>query len=441
MTRVTKLSRHPGEWLTVVFIILIASSSTLRSDEPHAAEGGAHWELRHQCPPSFEKISNGTCVFRSLYQLYSAPAHHGGLRVPLPAHRDGFTPEQIDLGRYLFFDPLLSRDRSMACASCHDPHHGFSLGRLTRMGTEDNIASNRERVGGKELARAVPTLWNVGFSPVLFWDGRARSLEEQALGPLFSADEMGTTPATLANAVNSSVVYRDLFSVAFQRSVQQLITVQEIVTALAAFETSLVSFNSRYDRYAHGQTNALTATEVAGFNIFRGFVARCSQCHVPPLFTDNEVAVVGAPAGRQGQVDLGAGAISRDPSLIGGFRVPTLRNVALTAPYFNAGQFSSLKEVVQFYNGGRGHAVPRGVKEMIHWHIAMPKATLCESEINELVAFMGALTDESMMPAIPATLPSGLKAASRGQRDNSLSIGTSVVQPPARLQDRYASNH
>ena len=181
---------------------------------------------------------------------------------------------------------------------------------------------------------------------------------------------MAATPATLDKVSRPNAIYRDLFSVAFQRPIQDPISVQEITTALAAFETSLVSFNSRYDQYAHGKTNALTQTEIAGLNIFRGFVARCSQCHVPPLFTDNELAVVGAPAGRQGQVDMGAGRITQDPSLMGGFKVPTLRNIALTAPYFNAGQFSSLKEVIQFYNGGRGHALPRGVKETIHWHIA-----------------------------------------------------------------------
>jgi len=308
------------------------------------------------------------------------------------------------------------------------------------MGSGGSVATNGVRVGGKVLTRSAPTLWNIGFSPSLFWDGHAGSLEEQAVGPLFSADELGTTPTALEKAANSSAVYRDLFSVAFQRPAQKLITVREITTALAAFETSLVSFNSRYDRYAHGQTEALTAAEVAGLNIFRGFVARCSQCHVPPLFTDNEVVVVGAPASRQGQVDLGAGAINRDPSLIGGFRVPTLRNVALTAPYFNAGQFSSLKEVVEFYNGGRGHAVPRGVKEVVHWHIAMPKATLSESEINDLVAFMGTLTDESMMPPVPSGLPSGLKAASTSHSDNSQLASEAVVQPLARPEDNYATN-
>jgi cytochrome c peroxidase len=147
------------------------------------------------------------------------------------------------------------------------------------------------------------------------------------------------------------------------------------------------------------------------------------------LFTDNELAVVGAPAGRQGQVDMGAGRITQDPSLMGGFKVPTLRNIALTAPYFNAGQFSSLKEVIQFYNGGRGHALPRGVKETIHWHIAMPKATLSDREINEIVAFLGTLTDETMMPTIPSALPSGLVAVSTGDGDASPSIQSAALAP------------
>ncbi len=388
--------------------LLIASTESWGGGGQQVYGARGAWELSHLCPPSFEKLDDGTCAFRSLYQLYSAPALHGGMRVPLPSHRDGFTPEQIDLGRYLFFDPVLSADHSMSCATCHQPSHGFSDGRATSMGHGATLMANGQRDGGTLLTRAAPTLWNVGFLQRFFWDGRAMSLEEQALGPLFSDAEMATDSATLTQALNSSETYRSLFAAAFKRLSTRAITVTEITKALAAFETSLVSFGSRYDRYAHGQEGALNTTEVAGLNIFRGFVARCSQCHVPPLFTDGEIVVVGAPPAADGSVDGGAGALDGDGALVGGFKIPTLRNVALTAPYFNAGQFATLQDVVEFYNGGRGHAVPSGTKEMIHWHISMPKGTLSEREVEELVAFMGTLTDETMMPGIPRALPSGL---------------------------------
>jgi cytochrome c peroxidase len=364
--------------------------------------------LNEACPASFEKLSNGTCAFRSLYELYSAPDHHGGLRVPLPPHRDGFTPQQVDLGRYLFFDPILSGDHTMSCASCHDPHRGFSDGQSTSLGRSVPADAKDEGRAGGRLERGAPTLWNVGFLSRFFWDARAASLEEQAAGPLFSPREMANNPRALTEALNSNETYRRLFHDAFGKPPGQPISIYETSKALAAFESSLVSVNSRYDRYAHGQADALDETQIAGLNIFRGFVARCSQCHVPPLFTDGELAVVGAPTARDGSVDLGAGALDGDPSQSGAFKVPTLRNVALTAPYFNAGQFDSLEEVVDFYNQGRGHAIPRGVTERVHWHVAMPKGTLSQQDVHALVEFLKTLTDESLLPRIPSAVPSGL---------------------------------
>lgn len=364
------------------------------------------FELSQSCPPSFEKIG-AICTFRSLYELYRSPAGHGGLRAPLPAMRASFTPAQIDLGRYLFFDPLLSADRNASCATCHDPNQGFSDGRAR---SAARMGQGARSVGddGVLLKRNAPTLWNVGFLPQLFWDGRANSLQEQSRGPLFAADEMANTPASLENALNGNRNYRELFATAFDRKATAMISVREIATALAAFESSLVSFNSRYDRYAFGDESALTDQELAGFALFRGFVARCSQCHVPPLFTDGQIAAVGAP-GVQGQpYDEGAGTLPQDSALRGAFKVPTLRNIELTAPYFQAGQFSTLREVVRFYNDKRGHAVPKGVAVQVHWHVAMNGTLLSDSEVDALVAFLGTLTDRSMTPRIPDRLPSGL---------------------------------
>jgi cytochrome c peroxidase len=379
------------------------------------------WNLKHTCPPSFETLANGTCSFRSLYQLYALPDGHGGLRAPLPPARDGFRPEEIDLGRYLFFDPVLSRDGSTSCATCHRPDRGFADGLPQSVGHFKLGAVQGTRSSDPISPRNAPTLWNVGFLKSYFWDGRASTLEEQALIPMFSDGEMANTPQVLEATLNSNSTYRSLFGMAFGRSKNSPITVAEIATALTAFESSLVSFNSRYDKYAHGDQQAMSAVEIAGFNVFRGFVARCSQCHTPPLFTNNEIAVVGAPRVPGQPYDLGAGQRNSDPALRGAFRVPTLRNIARTGPYFNAGQFSSLREVVDFYNASRGHAVPPGEHAEIHWHIAMTRPELSDADAAALVAFLACLTDESLRPQVPSDVPSGLRVAAAAQPKSSAS--------------------
>ena len=351
--------------------------------------------LSDQCPASFEE-REGHCRLRTAYAHYASlrNAGVGGLKTGLPAFRDGFTPREIDLGRYLFFDPALSANGKVACASCHNPAKAFSDSRGRSTG-----------VAGHEVKRNAPSLWNVGFLQRFFWDGRAHSLEEQVQGPLYGATEMGTTQARLATTLNAIPAYRSLFALAYPDATAAIRN-EHVYRALAAFESSLVSLNSRYDLYAQGVDEALSPHELEGLNIFRSFVARCAECHTPPLFTNQQVAVIGMPEPDGLPLDAGAGAISNEPMLRGGFKVPSLRNVALTAPYGHAGQFATLRETVAFYTGGRGHAVPRGEQLRIHWHIWEPK--LSEQELDRLVDFLGALTDESFRPASPARVPSGL---------------------------------
>jgi cytochrome c peroxidase len=372
-----------------------------------AASAGDKIHLRDSCPPSFDQSADGTCMLVSLYALYQADPGQGGMRVPLPALRNRFTAAQADLGRYLFFDPLLSKDHTLSCAHCHHPAFGFSDGRSTSMGV-GGVGIGPSRSGGKPLRRAAPTLWNVGFLSKLFWDGRATSLQTQAIGPLFSADEMGNNQANLERDLNANATYRELFSTAFPSTRAKRITLREIVDALAAFETTLISINSRYDHYAHGDFTALTAQEIQGLNVFRGFAARCAQCHIPPLFASSELAVVGAPEVVGSPYDLGAAETRSDSALRGAFKVPTLRNIACTPPYFQAGQFQSLEEVVDFYNAGRGHAVSEDLNLRIHWNLHMTRPELSRSDVSAVVAFLGALTDETLTPATPAMVPSGL---------------------------------
>ncbi len=353
--------------------------------------------LSRGCPASFA-LEQGRCRLHTPYQDYAslAGAGVGGLKAGLPAFRDGFTPAQIDLGRYLFFDPVLSATGQVACASCHRPGHGFADPRALSVG-----------VGGHEVRRNAPSLWNVGFLQKLFWDGRAHSLEEQVQGPLYGEREMGTTPGKLEAALNAVAAYRDLFSQAFPGT--QSIQSTQVYTALAAFESTLVSLNSRYDLYAHGVHDALTTPEIEGLNVFRSFVARCGECHTPPLFTNQQIAVIGMPEPRGHALDPGAGAVTGIPGLRGGFRVPSLRNVALSAPYGHAGQFATLRETVGFYTGGRGHAVPKGEHLQLHWHIWEPH--LSAAELDRLVDFLATLTDQTFLPATPTAVPSGLPPA------------------------------
>jgi len=371
------------------FTILLGLAPAASSVAP---EG---FTLADRCPPSFELSEDNQCLLRNLYQMYDSLQNQGlgGLKTALPAHRDGFTPQQIDLGRLLFFDTLLSANQSLSCASCHKPDQGFSDGKGRSVG-----------IGGQVLHRSSPTLWNSAFLKTFFWDARVKTLEEQATGPLFSPEEMGNTPKQLMTSLNAVPLYQTLFKKAFPNV--QAMQLESVYTALTAFQTTLISLNSRYDQYAHGYHDALNAQEIEGLNIFRSFVARCSQCHTPPLFTNQELAVIGTPEPKGMPLDIGAEKTFNSAKLKGAFKVPTLRNIARTAPYMHSGNFATLREATKFYSEGRGHAVPAGVDMLLHWHIAEPD--LSEDEIDHLVDFMHTLSDETFTPKTPTRVPSGL---------------------------------
>lgn len=358
--------------------------------------------LSDTCPAGFTPDADNRCRLVSLYRQYPSLQDRGmgGLKIGLPRVLDGFTPEEIDLGRLLFFDPLLSANRDMSCASCHQPDKGFSDGRDRSLGA-----------GGEPLPRSAPSLWNVGFQAQFFWDGRADSLEAQMLEPLYAANEMGNTPEQLLADLRGSSEYSQLFRQAFPGEDDEPVTLAHVYRAIAAFESSLVSLNSRYDLYAHGVHEALTAEEIEGLNIFRSFVARCAECHTPPLFTNEQIAVIGTPEPDGRPLDPGRQAVTGEASQRGGFKVPSLRNISKTAPYMHSGRFDELSEAIAFYSGGRGHAVPEGENLYLHWHIWEPG--LREEEIERLVDFLGALDDESYRPREPQRLPSGLPLVHR----------------------------
>jgi cytochrome c peroxidase len=368
-------------WLTLVLLCL-----------PLVAMAEA-WTLSGTCPAGFRLQQDG-CYLHSMYSDYASlqSSGVGGLKTGLPPLREGFSPQQIDLGRLMFFDPLLSADGTLACSSCHQPSKGFADGRGLSLGIDGKIAH-----------RSAPTLWNVGFLKTLFWDARAGSLEEQMLGPLYSEIEMGNSREKLLASLQTQSNYRELFEQAFGDSE---ITLDRVYIAIAAFEASLVSLSSRYDLYANGFHEVLNREEIEGMNVFRSFVARCAECHTPPLFTNQQIAVLGTPEPEGHAFDAGRQGVSGDVSQRGGFKVPTLRNIEMTAPYMHSGRFETLREAVAFYTGGRGHAVPESEKLSLHWHIWEPN--LSERELDVLVAFLKTLSDESYMPVLPSRVPSGL---------------------------------
>ncbi|MFT6099927.1 MAG: cytochrome c peroxidase [Arenicella sp.] len=381
-------------------IVVFASMLMLGLSAADSSATQNDFELDSNCPKGFELVAGNRCELRTLYQFYTSTQDRGlgGTHSNLPKHRDGFSPQQIDLGRYLFFDPLLSGEQDLSCASCHQPDKGFADGKAHSLGANGRLSK-----------RSTPSLWNSAFLTSFFWDARAKNLEQQALGPLYAADEMNNNPSKLLNSLTSNATYRRLFSEAFKSNTvasDNGLTINNLVTALTAFQASLISLNSRYDEYAHGNHDALNDDEIAGLNVFRSFVARCSECHTPPLFTNNQIAVIGVPEKDGDEFDIGAETTYALSKLKGGFKVPSLRNIAETAPYMHAGNFETLREATEFYNKGRGHAVPEGMDLSLHWHISEPD--LSDRELDLIVTFMKTLSDDKFMPQVPSHVPSGL---------------------------------
>lgn len=342
--------------------------------------------LSSDCPKGLKK-KNGLCYYDSPYLTESSAR---GLKKGITVFQNGFHPKQIDLGRILFFDPILSKDGSLSCAHCHQPELGLTDGKKRSLGKNNN-----------ELTRGAPSLWNVAFLESYFWDGRANTLEEQLAGPLFSENEMGNTPEHLEKTLNALPTYRALFLEAFG---SKKISYPLVAKALTTFERTLVSFNSRYDQFVFGKHDVLTLEEINGHNVFRSFVARCTECHTPPLFTNSQMANLGLPD--SGIQDNGLENITGDIKHKDHFRVPTLRNISSTAPYMHAGIFTTLAEVIHFYNTGGGRDGIGKKSPYIHWHIR--KMGLSTEEENQIVAFLKTLNDDSAKPEVPDRLPSGL---------------------------------
>ena len=247
------------------------------------------------------------------------------LYMPVP-EGNPLTAAKIAQGRALFFDRRLSRDGSLSCATCHVPRRAFSDARPVAVGIQ-------QRAG----RRNVPALINRGYGRAFFWDGRADSLEAQVLAPIEDPDELGFSAAEAAARVGLSE--------------------REMAFALASYVRSILSGDSRFDRFANGDRAALDAREQQGLRIFRG-KGNCTACHVGPNFTDERFHNTGVAWENAGAFrDLGRAGVTRRDGDRGAFKTPPLREVARTAPYMHDGSLPTLEVVVSFYDAG-GRANP-----------------------------------------------------------------------------------
>jgi cytochrome c peroxidase len=365
-------------YLIVIFSWLLFSPLVEGADD-------AQW-LTKDCPVGFN-TKGGLCYYASPYVTEVGK----GLATGFKPDKDGLDPLKISLGKLLFFDPLLSGDEDVSCAHCHQPYKGFADGLDHRVGRQ-----------GTKLKRSAPSLWNTAFRKSWFWDGRAHSLEQQVLGPIESPDEMGASVELVEQKLNTHDVYKKLFKIVFS---SQPITIGQVQESIAEFERTLVSLDAPFDRYARGDHTALTKEQVAGFNVFRSFVARCPECHTPPLFQNHQFAVLGVKP-TKGVIDEGVAEIFEDKRYDRAFMVPTLRNINRTSPYMHNGSLKSLTEVVQFYNEGGGRGSRGEYVDRIHWHVR--PMGLSPREIDQVVVFLDSLTDVSALPLIPKRVPSGL---------------------------------
>ncbi len=314
---------------------------------------------------------------------------YSGLQREFPALNGETSPEMAELGRLLFFDPILSGNHAYSCATCHNPSLGFSDGLQTA-----------QLLDKEPLTRNTMTLWNVGYSTHLFWDGRASSLEEQMITPLTAENEMANTPEHLVEHLLDIPEYITLFDQAFGGG-RDAVTIENVQAAIASFERTLVSNDSPFDRYAAGQFDALTSSQRRGLNLFRSAATRCFECHSAPTFGSDDFFVTGVPNLEGFPHDAGRAAIVSDGK-DGAFKAPTLRNIALTGPYMHNGAFATLEEVLWFYENGGGGQYGLEVDRHI-----IP-IQLSSQERDDLIAFLYALTDESAMPEVPKSVPSGL---------------------------------
>ena len=333
------------------------------------------------CKPGAAPPADDGVLTPATFSLESLPVGLDEVLAKVPADNP-ITKEKIELGRHLYFDKRLSKDGTISCATCHDPNKGWT-----------DQAAVSTGIGGQKGGRSAPTVINRLFSDLQFWDGRAASLEEQAVGPIANPIEMGETHDAVVEKLSGIAGYKPLFKAAFG---DETVTIDRIGQAIATFERTIVSGNSPYDKFKAGDKTALSESAQRGMAIFfDNNKGRCSICHTGHNFTDETyhnlgVGFDGDPSKHQGRVE-----ITKKPEDTGAYKTPTLRNIAQTAPYMHDGSEKTLEAVVRLYVEG-------GVKDgNPHLDPEMKPLELTADERKDLVEFMKALTGEVTRVEVP----------------------------------------
>ncbi len=305
-----------------------------------------------------------------------------GLTDPAIPADNPLTKEKAELGRLLYYDARLSLAGDVSCATCHHPDHGFGDGAPVSTGHE-----------GQKGGRSAPTVISAAYSYLQFWDGRAGSLEEQALGPIENPIEMANTLDGMVATLSSIPGYAPLFEAAFGDAT---VTPDRVAKAIASFERTVISGNSPWDRFVAGDDTALDEQQQRGLELFNG-KAQCSLCHAGQTLSDSDFHNLGVGMAAA-EPDLGRYLVTQAEVERGAFKTPPLRDISKTAPYMHDGSQATLQQVVEFYNqGGEANEWLSDKIRPLH---------LNDQEVQDVVAFLNALDGE--MPndvSEPASLP------------------------------------
>ena len=327
-------------------------------------------------------------VLVGLFFLVSTPMVYGATsqvsyrpEMPLGLDDEAFkvpadnpiTKEKVELGRLLFFDKRLSANNTIACASCHIPALAFTDGQPVSTG-----------INSQQGGRSAPTAINRGFSTAQFWDGRAATLEDQSIGPFANLIEHGfASHDELIKKINSIKGYKKLFSDVYGES---KLTKENVGRAIAAFQRTLISGNSPFDRFDYdGDQKAISESAKRGKNLFFD-KARCNLCHMGTNFSDEKFHNIGIGWDDSDTLDLGRYRVSKNEKDLGAFKTPTLREITKTAPYMHDGRFATLEDVIKHYNKG-------GVKNPFLDNQVIP-LNLSDSEIKDLLSMLRSLEGE-----------------------------------------------
>jgi cytochrome c551 peroxidase len=301
-----------------------------------------------------------------------------------------YSEAKKELGKMLFFDPRLSKSKQISCASCHDPELAWGDGRT--------ISYGHNRQTGK---RNSPSLLNIGYHSVFFWDGRAASLENQALGPITDPVEMAATETISIKNIKKIKGYKPYFREAFG---DEKITIERILKAIATYERTITSKKSKFDSFIEGKSDIFTDEEVIGLHLFRT-KARCINCHNTPLFSNQKFHNVGLSYYGRTFEDLGKYNITHKKEDVGKFKTPSLREIGRTAPYMHNGLMPNLEGIIEMYNAGMPRVKPKeNQKNDSLFPVTDPllkKLNLTKKEQNALKAFLLTLSSSPRREILP----------------------------------------